>query len=375
MLEQYCRRRAPQGARGMKLSDFYYELPAERIAQRPLATRDASRLLLLERERRAWQDEMFRALPELLRGDELLVVNNTRVLPARLLGRREGVRAERPGKHAGRGGEFLSSPIEVLLTREVGPMEWEALVRPGRKMQLGERVLFGDGELEAEVTGRGDYGLRTLRFTCRGDWTEVLERLGHMPLPPYIHRPDDPEDRERYQTAFARHPGAVAAPTASLHFTPALLEAVRARGVPIVEITLHVGLGTFQPIHAEDIEEHRMHRERYLISEEAAAAIHEAQRDARPILAAGTTVVRALEDAAQHGLPIAPGARDAELFVRPGHAFRVVNQLLTNFHLPQSSLLVLVAAFAGREFLLEAYRHAVAARYRFYSYGDCMFIR
>jgi S-adenosylmethionine:tRNA ribosyltransferase-isomerase len=256
-------------------------------------------------------------------------------------------------------------------------------------MQLGERVEFGGGELVAEVIGRGEYGVRRLRFTAQGDLDNTLERLGHVPLPPYIARADEPADRERYQTIFAQKPGAVAAPTAGLHFSPTTLEQLRRRGIEISAITLEVGLGTFQPIHLEEIDDHRMHRERYDIPVEVAAAIHNARRSDRPILAVGTTVVRALEDAAAKAAAggkeragvrdpaplVKPGPGDAEIFIKPGHRFRVVDQLLTNFHLPQSTLLVLVSAFASRELILRAYHHAVEAGYRFYSYGDCMWIR
>ncbi len=371
----------------MQLSDFQFDLPQELIAQQPLPQRDASRMLILNRSMQSWEDSAFRSLPDLLRGDELLVVNNARVIPARLFGRREGVRSEKPGRNRRTAREFLSSEIEVLLTREIAPQEWEALVRPGRKMRVGERVEFGGGELTAEILSRGEYGLRRIRLTAKGDVTQAIERLGHVPLPPYISREDQPADRERYQTIFADHPGAVAAPTAGLHFSPAILERLRQRGIEMVAITLDVGLGTFQPIHEEEIEQHQIHSERYEISAAAAAAICKARRDGRPILAVGTTVVRTLEDAAEksaarHGEKwgpakslVEPGAAEAGIFIKPGHTFRVVNQLLTNFHLPQSTLLILVSAFAGREQILRAYGHAVEARYRFYSYGDCMWIR
>ena len=373
----------------LHLSDFNYDLPADRVAQRPLEQRDGSRMLILDRQSQCWQDSSFSSWPELLHGDELLIVNDARVIPARLLGRRVGVRAEKPGRSSRDSREFLSSEIEVLLTRRESPQEWEALVRPGRKIKLGERVEFGGGELVAEVIGRGEYGVRRIRFTARGDLDETLERLGHVPLPPYIARPDEPADRERYQTIFAQKPGAVAAPTAGLHFSNAVLEQLRRRGIEISAITLEVGLGTFQPIHSEEIDDHRMHRERYDIPSEVVAAIHNARQSGRPILAVGTTVVRALEDAAakaeaegmeNSGAPdqarlVKPGPGDAEIFIKPGHRFRVVDQLLTNFHLPQSTLLVLVSAFASRELILRAYHHAVEAGYRFYSYGDCMWIR
>ena len=371
----------------MHLSDFHFELPASLIAQEPLPERDASRMLLLVREAMTWEDSQFHSFPDLLRGDELLVVNNARVIPARLFGRRQGVRAEMPGHNRRTVREFLSSEIEVLLTRQVAPQEWEALVRPGRKIRVGECIQFGEGELTAEVLSRGEFGLRRLRLSANGNVTEAIERLGHVPLPPYISRADDPADRERYQTIFAERPGAVAAPTAGLHFSPAILETLRQRGIEIASITLDVGLGTFQPIHEEEIAQHKIHSERYEISESAAAAICRAHRDGRAILAVGTTVVRALEDAAEKAAArqganhdaknslVEAGAAEAGIFITPGHQFRVVNQLLTNFHLPQSTLLILVSAFAGRELILQAYRHAVESRYRFYSYGDCMWIR
>ena len=370
----------------MPLSDFQFELPAELIAQQPLPERDASRLLILNREKLAWEDSTFRSWPDLLRGDELIVVNNARVIPARLFGYRKGVRSEQPGHNRRTVREFLSSEIEVLLTKQVAPQEWEALVRPGRKIRVGERIEFGDGELSAEVLSRGEYGLRRIRLTAKGDVHQAIEVLGHVPLPPYISREDDSADRERYQTIFADHPGAVAAPTAGLHFSAAIVERLRQRSIEIAAITLDVGLGTFQPIHEEEIERHQIHSERYEIPAVSANAICQAHRDRRPILAVGTTVVRALEDAAEksaarHGGKldaakhlVEPGTAEAGIFIKPGHTFRVVDQLLTNFHLPQSTLLILVSAFAGRELILRAYRHAVRVRYRFYSYGDCMWI-
>jgi S-adenosylmethionine:tRNA ribosyltransferase-isomerase len=371
--------RNPDGRRRMKVSDFDFELPPEQIAQRPLPERDASRLLLLDRASGAWEDGAFREFPELLRGDELIVVNNTRVLPARLFGRRGGIRAEPAGENNPARGEFLQAPIEVLLVRETGADCWETLVRPGRKVPVGERIVFGDGELEARVEGRGEFGLRVLRFTAKNGFAETIARLGHIPLPPYIRREDEPADLERYQTVFARQGSAVAAPTAGLHFTPEILERLRARGIEIAEITLDVGLGTFEPVRTERLEDHRRHAEAYEISEAAAQAIGQARRANRPVLAVGTTVVRALEDAAEknagRGEIVRSGKAEAQIFLYPGKTFRIVNKLLTNFHLPQSSLLGLVAAFAGREQVLKAYRHAVESGYRFYSYGDAMLIR
>jgi S-adenosylmethionine:tRNA ribosyltransferase-isomerase len=368
----------------MLLKELDYNLPAERIAQRPLNERDASRMLLLDRETGAWEDRMFREFPNLLRGDELIVVNNARVIPARLLGRRVGVRSGPHGKSGRARREFLQSKIEILLVRRLAADVWEALVRPGRKVGIGEKIIFGDGVLEAEVEARGECGIRRLRFRSQEDFEEVLNRLGHVPLPPYIHRADDSSDRERYQTVFADHGGAVAAPTAGLHFSELILERLRARKIEVAQITLDVGLGTFEPIRTERLEDHKIHRENYEIPEVTAAAIDRAQSENRPILAIGTTVVRAIEDAAEKSIRADSASAcarvqavraEAEVFLYPGKKFRVINQLLTNFHLPQSSLLALVAAFAGQEHVLRAYDHAVEAGYRFYSYGDCMLIR
>jgi S-adenosylmethionine:tRNA ribosyltransferase-isomerase len=367
----------------MNLSELHYDLPADRIAQRPLAERDASRMLLLDRTTGAFEDRRFREFSELLRGDELIVINNARVIPARLFGRRAGIHAQSPGKRNPTHGEFLTSSIEVLLVRQLTPDTWEALVRPGRKIPSGERIVFGaeesGGTLEARVEGRGDYGLRVLRFSSANGLRDTLHRIGHIPLPPYIKRADETEDRERYQTVYAREGSAVAAPTAGLHFTPSILEKVRARGNKVVEITLDVGLGTFEPIRTERLEDHKIHTESYEISGQTADAIERARRERRPVLAVGTTVVRTVEDAAEKSSApdhaIRAGRAEAAIFLYPGKPFRVVSQLLTNFHLPSSSLLALVAGFAGREHVLAAYKHAVEAGYRFYSYGDCMLIR
>jgi S-adenosylmethionine:tRNA ribosyltransferase-isomerase len=367
----------------MDISDFDYELPPDRIAQRPLAERDASRMLLLDRKMGRWEDRRFREFPDLLRGDELVVLNNARVIPARLFGHREGIHAEPLGRHNPARHEFLRTQIEVLLVRRIQPDRWEALVRPGRKIPTGECIVFGDGQLKARVEGRGSFGLRVLRFEPPDALDITLQKLGHIPLPPYIKREDEPTDRERYQTVYAREGTAVAAPTAGLHFTPEILARLRARGIEIIELTLDVGLGTFEPVRTERLEEHKIHSESYEISEAAATALNRARRDRRPILAVGTTVVRTLEDAAEKsaasqsadGGEIEPGRATANIFLYPGKPFRVVDQLLTNFHLPRSTLLAMVAAFAGRENILAAYGHAVNAGYRFYSYGDCMLIR
>jgi S-adenosylmethionine:tRNA ribosyltransferase-isomerase len=365
----------------MRLDELDYALPPAQIAQRPLQRRDASRLLTMDRASGRLADRMFAELPELLRGDELVVLNNARVIPARLFGRRTGVFSDPPSRATRR--EHLSGTVEVFLTRQIEPDVWETLVRPGRKMKTGERIVFGEGELEAEIIARREFGLRTVRFSSHepGGVSAQIERLGHVPLPPYIDREDESSDRERYQTVFASRPGAIAAPTAGLHFTPEILSKIRGRGVEICELTLDVGLGTFQPIHSATLEGHVMHAESYEISEQAAQQIQAAHSALRPILAVGTTVVRALEDAALRAAetgteaPVCAGKAEARLFIVPGFAFRVVNALLTNFHLPRSTLLALVCAFAGRERTLGAYQHAVGAGYRFYSYGDCMLIR
>jgi S-adenosylmethionine:tRNA ribosyltransferase-isomerase len=366
------------------VSDFDFTLPEELIAQEPLAQRSASRMLHLLRASGAYQDRMFMDFPGLLPSGDLLVLNNSRVFPARLLGHRSGLRAQRVSSRNPAAREFLQGRVEVLLTRQLpsrdkAPLEWEALVRPGRKIGVGEKIWFGEEhELQAEVTARGEYGERTLRFHAVPDFFALVEKLGHVPLPPYIAREDRGEDRERYQTVYARTEatGSVAAPTAGLHFTPEALALIRERGVEIAEITLHVGLGTFQPLHVARVEEHRMHTESFSISEAAAAQINRALEEGRRVVAVGTTTVRTLEyEAGRHSDGrIRPGSGEANIFIYPGFAFRVVGALLTNFHLPQSTLLMLVSAFAGRDNILRAYQHAVRERYRFFSYGDCMFI-
>jgi S-adenosylmethionine:tRNA ribosyltransferase-isomerase len=365
----------------MRLDELDYYLPREQIAQRPLERREASRLLCLNRLTGVFEDCFFSEFPNLLRGDELLVLNNARVIPARLFGRRAGVHSQPPSRATK--SKHLTGKVEIFLTRELEADTWEALVRPGRKMVVGERVSFGAGELEAEVLSRGQLGLRTLRFVSRGQNSvnQHFERLGHVPLPPYIERADETSDRERYQTVFAKRPGAIAAPTAGLHFSTEILEHIRGRGVETCELTLHVGLGTFQPIHSQTLEGHVMHSEGYEIPEGTAERLRAAREAGRPILAVGTTVVRALEDSALRAAKsgsanlVLSGKAEANLFIVPGFQFRVVEGLLTNFHLPRSSLLALVCAFAERDHVLRAYEHAINAGYRFYSYGDCMLMR
>lgn len=374
----------------MLVTEFDFHLPEELIAQEPLADRSASRLLYLQRSSGDFADCHFRDFPGLLRPDDLLVVNNSRVFPARLFGRRSGKRAQPLSPRNPASKDFLHGEVEVLLTRQIAPNEWQALVRPGRKIGVGEKIYFYSPEnasaarpgntsaaLMAEIIDRGEFGERTLRFQPVHDFFAVLEELGHVPLPPYIARPDRREDRERYQTVYARAEarGSVAAPTAGLHFTPAILAQIRERGIEIAEITLHVGLGTFQPVHAERVEEHKLHREMFNVPEQAAARIRDAMRQGRRVVAVGTTTVRTLEYvAAKHGGEVVAGPGEADIFIYPGFQFRVVSALLTNFHLPKSTLLMLVAAFAGKEKILRAYEHAVHERYRFFSYGDCMFM-
>lgn len=361
----------------MLVSDFTYHLPDNLIAQEPLAARDQSRMLHLKRASDEITDLGFKDLPGLLGPGDLVVFNNTRVFPARLYGRRSGARALplSPRNPASQG--FLSGRIEVLLTKQVSrePNEWRCLVRPGRKIGVGEKLFFGEcSELEGEVRTRGAFGERTIRFAPIPNFFETLERLGHVPLPPYISREDRTTDRERYQTVYAREPGSVAAPTAGLHFTPEMISRMKEREIDTTEITLHVGLGTFQPVRVENVEEHKLHSETYSISTEAAGKINGALATGRRIMAVGTTTVRTLEYAARASGRIDPGHGEADLFIYPGFQFRIVSALLTNFHLPQSTLLMLVCAFGGKEHVLAAYRHAVDQKYRFYSYGDCMFI-
>ena len=352
------------------VTDFNYELPEELIAQEPPSERGTSRMLVLDRESGVLQDSYFTKFPSLLREGDLLVLNDSRVIPARLYARRT-LRREKE-KPTGR--------IEVMLTEPACENKWHALVRPGRKVAIGERLVFPamDGAilLEAEVLERGQFGDRLLEFAPVEDFFGVLDRIGPVPLPPYIHRDDAAGDRDRYQTVFSREPGSVAAPTAGLHFTPETLQKISAQGVEITRVTLHVGLGTFAPLRVERVDDVHLHRERYSISPEAADALHRARTEQRRVVAVGTTVVRTLESAALKAGAgaITPHAGDTEIFISPGFEFKVVGALLTNFHLPQSSLLMLVSAFAGRDRILTAYRHAVEQRYRFFSYGDCMFV-
>jgi len=393
----------------LRVADFDFDLPPELVAQQPPAERGQSRMLLMDRTTGALRDASFTDLPALLHPGDLLVLNDSRVIPARLYAHRTNLRSQgNPGAPGAPSesrqlsgawvGKLESQPatpqpptgkIEVLLTEPAGENQWNAptwnaLVKPGKKVAVGDHLAFpaptGETLLEAEVLDRGDFGARLLRFDPPSpespDFFAILDQIGHMPLPPYIRHADTATDRERYQTVFSRERGSVAAPTAGLHFTPQILEALTAAGVEVARVTLHVGLGTFAPLRVDRLDEIHLHRERYSISAEAAAAINRAQREARRIVAVGTTVVRTLESVAQrlNGAEIQPHSGQTDIFLSPGYNFRLVSALLTNFHLPQSSLLMLVSAFAGRENVLAAYAHAVQQKYRFFSYGDCMFL-
>jgi S-adenosylmethionine:tRNA ribosyltransferase-isomerase len=387
----YTRRRAVIGTGSRILvvlvRDFNYILPPEQIAQQPLQDRAASRMLVLNRASESVQDSWFRGFPDWLLPGDLLVLNDTWVLPARLFARRAGIHAQTISSRNPAAKEHLQGNVEVLLTEQHAPLEWSALVHPGRKLPVGEKLFFFAPEdvesalaakvlLTAEIIGRGEFGERRLRFDPVSDFYAILNRIGHMPLPPYIHRTDNVADRERYQTVFASERGSAAAPTAGLHFTREILSAIRARGVEITRLTLHVGLGTFQPVRVEKLEDIRLHTERYTLPESTAQAVNLARREGRRVIAVGTTSVRTLEHCARMSEDgeLRAHSGETDMFISPGYDFRVVDGLLTNFHLPQSTLLMLVCAFAGTEKVLAAYSHGVTEGYRFFSYGDCMFL-
>ncbi len=351
----------------MRRSDFKYTLPSQRIALYPAERRDQARLLRLVRATGQISHHRFADLPDLLAPPDLLVLNNTRVFPARLMGKRLGLTASGPLQAVP-----LEAPIEVLLVRLLEKDTWETLVKPGRRVRVGERLRFGEGQLEAVVLERGERGLRVVRFEYRGDFDAMVDQLGRVPLPPYIHRPDESRDRTRYQTVYASKRGAVAAPTAGLHFTPEVFTRLSQKGIARCEVTLHVGLGTFRPVVSERIEDHRMETEPFEMTSEAARTISRARSAGQRIVAVGTTVTRVLESAFRGQEPRLRGETD--LFIYPGFSFRCVGALLTNFHLPGSTLLMLVCAFAGRDLVFQAYQEAMRANYRFYSYGDCMMI-
>ncbi len=341
----------------MKTRDFYYDLPQELIAQDPLEDRSSSRLLVLDRKTGERQHRVFREILEFLNPGDCLVVNNTKVIPARLMGVKEGTGAG----------------IEVLLLKRCEDNVWETLVKPGKKARPGARISFGDGLLVGEVLEVVEEGNRRIRFTYEGIFEEILDRLGQMPLPPYITH--QLKDKNRYQTVYAKHEGSAAAPTAGLHFTPELLKTIEDKGVKLAHVTLHVGLGTFRPVKVEDVTEHHMHSEFYMIEEEQARIINEARAAGGRVICVGTTSCRTLESAADEDGILHAGSGWTDIFIYPGYRFKLMDALITNFHLPESTLLMLVSAFAGKEQVIAAYEEAVRERYRFFSFGDAMLIK
>ena len=340
----------------MKTSDFYYDLPQELIAQDPLEDRSSSRLLVLDRETGEMEHRVFRDITEYLRPGDCLVVNNTKVIPARLLGVKEDTGAG----------------IEILLLKRKADNVWETLVKPGKKARPGARIVFGDGILKGEVLEVVDEGNRLIRFEYEGIFEEILDRLGQMPLPPYITH--QLKDKNRYQTVYAEHDGSAAAPTAGLHFTPELLEEIQAKGVRLAHVTLHVGLGTFRPVKVEDVSQHHMHSEYYVVEEEQARLINDTRAAGGRVICVGTTSCRTLESAADEDGILRAGSGWTDIFIYPGYRFKIMDALITNFHLPESTLLMLVSAFADKEKIMKAYEEAVRQRYRFFSFGDAMFI-
>ncbi|MBQ0059616.1 MAG: tRNA preQ1(34) S-adenosylmethionine ribosyltransferase-isomerase QueA [Lachnospiraceae bacterium] len=340
----------------LKTSDYYYDLPKELIAQDPLEDRSSSRLLHMDRETGELSHEVFSDIGKYLKAGAVLVINNTKVIPARLYGVREG-----SGGH-----------VEILLLRRLSDVEWECLVKPGKKCRTGARIVFGEGVLTGEITEVLDNGNRHIRFEFDGIFEEVLDQLGEMPLPPYIH--NKLEDKTRYNTVYAKHDGSAAAPTAGLHFTEKLMEELQEKGVIIAPVTLHVGLGTFRPVKAENLEEHEMHSEFYVVTEETADIINKAKEEGRRVICVGTTSCRTIESAATEKGHIEAGSNWTQIFIYPGYDFKLMDALITNFHLPESTLVMLVSAFAGREHVLHAYEEAVKEGYRFFSFGDAMML-
>ena len=341
----------------MKTSDFYYDLPQELIAQDPLEDRSSSRLLVLDRKTGEMEHRVFRDITEYLRPGDCLVVNNTKVIPARLLGVKEDTGAG----------------IEILLLKRKADNVWETLVKPGKRARPGARIVFGDGILKGEVLEVVDEGNRLIRFEYEGIFEEILDRLGQMPLPPYITH--QLKDKNRYQTVYAEHDGSAAAPTAGLHFTPKLLEEIQAKGVRLAHVTLHVGLGTFRPVKVEDVSQHHMHSEYYVVEEEQARLINDTRAAGGRVICVGTTSCRTLESAADEDGILRAGSGWTDIFIYPGYRFKIMDALITNFHLPESTLLMLVSAFADKEKIMKAYEEAVRQRYRFFSFGDAMFIK
>ena len=341
----------------MKTSDFYYDLPQELIAQDPLEDRSSSRLMVLDKKTGSVEHKIFRDIIDYLNPGDCLVVNNTKVIPARLLGVKEDT-----GAH-----------IEVLLLKRKADNVWETLVKPGKKARPGTRINFGDGLLKAEVIDVVDEGNRLIRFEFDGIFEEILDQLGQMPLPPYITH--QLKDKNRYQTVYAKHEGSAAAPTAGLHFTPELLEQIRAKGVKLAHVTLHVGLGTFRPVKVDDVTRHHMHSEFYMVEEDQAKLINDTKAAGGRVICVGTTSCRTLESATDENGILKAGSGWTEIFIYPGYHFKIMDALITNFHLPESTLLMLVSAFADKETIMKAYEKAVRERYRFFSFGDAMFIK
>lgn len=340
----------------MKTSDFYYDLPEELIAQDPLENRSDSRLMVLDKETGAVSHHVFREIVDYLNPGDCLVINDTKVIPARLIGEREGTGAK----------------IEVLLLKRKTGDVWETLVKPGRKAKPGTRIQFGGGLLVGEVMDIVDEGNRLIRFEFEGIFEEILDQLGQMPLPPYITH--QLKDKDRYNTVYATHSGSAAAPTAGLHFTPELLKTIEEKGIDIARVTLHVGLGTFRPVKVDDVENHHMHSEFYMIDEDAAEKINSAKENGKRVICVGTTSCRTIESAADENGRLKPCSGWTEIFIYPGYQFKILDCLITNFHLPESTLIMLVSALAGKEHVLAAYEEAVKERYRFFSFGDAMFV-
>ena len=343
----------------MKTSDFDYYLPERLIAQTPIEPRDRSRMLVYDRANDVVQDRIFRDLPEFLRPGDVLVINDTKVIPARIYGRRVGDEGDE-GAH-----------VEVLLLKRLDYTSWECIARPARKLLPGRKIKFSD-DLSATVLSTGEEGMRVIEFEFDGIFEDILDRVGNMPLPPYIH--EKLKDKSRYQTVYCREEGSAAAPTAGLHFTPELLKKIEDMGVVIARVLLHVGLGTFRPVKEETIEGHKMHSEYYEVTQQSADIINAAKREGRRVICVGTTSVRTVESASTDDGVLHPGRGNTEIFIYPGYKFKIVDCLITNFHLPQSTLIMLVSALVGREKTLELYRHAVEEEYRFFSFGDAMFI-
>lgn len=340
----------------MKVSDFNYNLPEELIAQVPLEKRDESRLMVLNREKQTIEDKTFKDIIDYLEPGDCLVRNNTKVIPARIYGKKE------TGAH-----------VEFLLLNNIEGDIWESIVRPGNKLHIGTKVIFGDGLLEAEILDIMPGGTRKVEFHYNGIFNEILDQIGLMPLPPYIH--EELKDNDRYQTVYAKYEGSAAAPTAGLHFTPELLKKIEEKGVKIANVTLHVGIGTFRPVKVENVEEHDMHSEHFYIKTEDAEKINKAKREGHRVIAVGTTSCRVLESIADENGMVKTTESDTRIFIYPGYKFKCIDALITNFHLPESTLIMLVSALAGKEFIMKAYNEAVEKKYRFFSFGDAMFIK